>query len=324
MRICIFGAGAIGGYLAAKLAAAGSAELSLIARGAHLEAIKTGGLKLIEGGRETTHLVRAVSDATELGPQDYLLLTLKAHSVGAALPLIAPLIGTETTVVTMQNGVPWWYFHAVPGRLENTRIEAVDPGGRIWAAIGPEKVLGCAVYPAAELASPGTIRHIEGTRFTLGEPDGGKSERALRLSEILTGAGLQAPVRTDIRRELWVKLWGNLSFNPISALTRATLEDIVANDGTRALARQMMLEAQAIAETLGITFPIDVDRRIAGAGKVGAHRTSMLQDLEAGRAMEIDALIGAVEELGRLTGKPTPTISVVLALVRLLADTVSP
>ena len=324
MRICIFGAGAIGGYLAARLAAVGSAELSLIARGAHLEAIKARGLKLIEGGRETTHRLRAVSDATELGPQDYLLLTLKAHSVGAALPLIAPLIGTETTVVTMQNGVPWWYFHAVPGPLENTHIETVDPGGRIWDAIGPEKVLGCAVYPAAELASPGAIRHIEGTRFTLGEPDGGNSERALRLSEILTGAGLQAPVRTDIRRELWVKLWGNLSFNPISALTRATLEDIVANDGTRALARQMMLEAQAIAEALGITFPIDVDRRIAGAGKVGAHRTSMLQDLEAGRAMEIDALIGAVEELGRLTGKPTPSISAVLALVLLLADTMSP
>jgi 2-dehydropantoate 2-reductase len=268
--------------------------------------------------------VRATDDAAELGPQDYVLLTLKAHSVGPALPLIAPLIDGRTTVVTMQNGVPWWYFFAFPGPLENTRIEAVDPGGKIWEAITPERALGCAVYPAAELAAPGLVKHVEGTRFTLGEPDGSKSDRVQRLAEILTRAGLQAPIRDDIRKELWVKLWGNLSFNPISALTRATLEEIVADDGTRMLARQMMLEAQAIAEALGVAFPIDVDRRIAGAGKVGAHRTSMLQDLESGRAMEIEALVGAVEELGRLTGKPTPTISVVLALVRLLADTVSP
>ncbi len=319
MRVCIFGAGAIGGYLAAKLAAAGRVDLSLVARGAHLDAVRSHGLRLIEGETETTHKVAASADAADLGPQDCVLLTLKAHSLPGALDAMTPLFGAETAVVTMQNGVPWWYFYRYGGALEGTRIEAVDPGGRIWETIGPQRAIGAAVYPAAEVEAPGVIRHLDGRRFSLGEPSGEKSERAAAIARELVAAGLQAPVRTDIRAEIWVKLWGNLSFNPISALTRSTLAAIVADPGTRTAARAMMLEAQAIAEALGTTFPLDVDRRIEGAGAVGEHKTSMLQDLERGRPMEIDALVGAVQELGRLTGVPTPAIDIVLALVRRLA-----
>jgi 2-dehydropantoate 2-reductase len=219
----------------------------------------------------------------------------------------------------MQNGVPWWYFHKIGGVLEGSGIASVDPGGAIWERLGPERAIGAVVYPAAEVDAPGLIRHVEGKRFSLGEPSGERSERVVRLAEELVAAGLQAPVRDDIRSEMWVKLWGNLSFNPISALTGSTLADIVADEGTRSVARAMMLEAQAIGERLGVRFPIDVDRRIKGAGAVGAHKTSMLQDLERGRPMEIDALVTAVQELGQLTGQPTPTIDLVLALVRRLA-----
>ncbi|TIV51958.1 2-dehydropantoate 2-reductase [Mesorhizobium sp.] len=251
--------------------------------------------------------------------QDYVVLALKAHSLAPALEQIAPLLGEGTAVVTMQNGVPWWYFHKAGGALEGTRLDAVDPGGAIWQRIGPERVIGSVVYPAVEVDAPGLIRHVEGTRFSLGEPSGEKSERATALAREMVKAGLQAPVREDIRSEIWVKLWGNLSFNPISALTGSTLAAIVADEGTRDVARAMMLEAQAIGERLGVRFPISVDRRIKGAGDVGEHKTSMLQDLERGRPMEIDALVTAVQELGRLTGQPTPTIDSVLALVRRLA-----
>lgn len=319
MRITVFGAGAIGGYLAAKLALAGRTDLSIVARGAHLEAIRSGGLRLIEDGRETAVPVRAAAQADELGVQDYVVLALKAHSLGPALDQIAPLLGEETAVVTMQNGVPWWYFHKLGGPLEGTRLHAVDPGGRIWERLGPDRVIGSVVYPAVEVDEPGLIRHIEGKRFSLGEPSGERSERVTLLAEELVAAGLQAPVRDDIRSEMWVKLWGNLSFNPISALTGSTLADIVADEGTCSVARAMMLEAQAIGESLGVRFLIGVDRRIKGAGDVGAHKTSMLQDLERGRPMEIDALVTAVQELGQLTGQPTPMIDMVLALVRRLA-----
>ncbi|NUS20673.1 MAG: 2-dehydropantoate 2-reductase [Mesorhizobium sp.] len=319
MRVTVFGAGAIGGYLAAKLAIAGSVDLSIVARGAHLEAVKADGLRLIENGKETVARVRAVARAEELGAQDYVVLALKAHSLEPALGEIAPLLGEGTAVVTMQNGVPWWYFHKAGGALEGSRLNAVDPGGAIWQRIGPERVIGSVVYPAVEVDAPGLIRHVEGTRFSLGEPSGEKSERATALAREMVKAGLQAPVREDIRSEIWVKLWGNLSFNPISALTGATLAAIVADEGTRAVARAMMLEAQAIGESLGVRFLIPVDRRIKGAGDVGEHKTSMLQDLERGRPMEIDALVTAVQELGRLTGQPTPTIDSVLALVRRLA-----
>jgi 2-dehydropantoate 2-reductase len=319
MRICIYGAGAIGGYMGAKLAQAG-AEVSLVARGPHLAAMQAKGLTLIEEGAEpVTVPVRAAENPADLGVQDYVIVTLKAHSVPAVVPKMQALLGPETTVVSAVNGVPWWYFHGFEGPLAGTRLASVDPGDAQWAGIGPGRVLGCVVYPAAEIAEPGVVRHIEGNRFSLGEPDGAKSDRATRLSAALTAAGLKAPVRPRIRDEIWVKLWGNLSFNPISALTHATLDVLCTDPGTRAVARGMMVEAQAIAEALGVKFPIDVDRRIEGGAAVGAHRTSMLQDLEAGRPMEIDALVGAVQELGRLTGQPTPTIDTVLALVTLRA-----
>lgn len=318
MKICIFGAGAIGGYLGAKLAAAG-AQVSLVARGPHLAAMQARGLTLIEGGQTTTHTVRASANAADLGPQDYVILTLKAHSVPPVVPAMAPLFGPDTTLVHGVNGIPWWYFHKAGGALEGTRLASVDPGDVQWTGFGPDRVLGCVVYPAAEVADPGVIRHIEGNRFSLGEPSGEKSARAAALSEALGAAGLKAPVRPRIRDEIWVKLWGNLSFNPISALTHATLDVLCTDPGTRAVARAMMLEAQEIAEKLGVKFPIDVDRRIDGGAAVGAHRTSMLQDLEAGRPMEIDALVTSVQELGRLTATPTPTVDTVLALIRLRA-----
>jgi 2-dehydropantoate 2-reductase len=323
MKIAIVGAGAIGGYMGAKLAQAGAA-VSLVARGPHLAAMQADGLTLIEDGARTTLPVTAAEDPAELGPQDYVIVTLKAHSVPPMVARMQPLLGPETTVVMAVNGVPWWYFHGLDGPYRDLRLETVDPGGAQWDGIGPERVLGCVVYPAAEVAEPGVIRHIEGNRFSLGEPSGEKSDRALALSDALGQAGLRAPVRPKIRDELWVKLWGNLSFNPISALTHATL-DVLCTDtddrdgGTRAVARNMMVEAQAIAEKLGVKFPVDVDKRIEGGAKVGAHKTSMLQDLERGRPMEIDALVTAVQEMGRLTETPTPTIDTVLALIRLRA-----
>lgn len=318
MKICIFGAGAIGGYMGAKLAEAG-ADVSLVARGPHLAAMQAGGLTLIEEDTRKTHAVRASANAADLGVQDYVIVTLKAHSVPPVVGAMQPLIGPHTTVVWGVNGLPWWYFHKIGGPREGTRLASVDPGDVQWSGFGPDRMLGCVVYPAAEVSEPGVINHIEGNRFSLGEPDGSKSDRATRLSEALQAAGLRAPVRPRIRDEIWVKLWGNLSFNPISALTHATLEVLCTDPGTRGVARAMMLEAQAIAQTLGIKFPIDVDRRIDGGAAVGAHRTSMLQDLDAGRPMEIDALVSAVQELGRLTDTPTPTIDTVLALVRLRA-----
>jgi 2-dehydropantoate 2-reductase len=317
MKICIFGAGAIGGYLGAKLAQAG-ADVSLVARGPHLAAIKADGLTLLEHGADpVTVQVRASADAADLGPQDYVIVTLKAHSVPAVVGAMQPLIGDRTTIVSGVNGVPWWYFHKIGGDLEGTRLHSVDRGDVQWNGFGPDRVLGCVVYPAAEVSRPGTIRHIEGNRFSLGEPDGAKSDRAVALSQALQSAGLKAPVRPRLRDEIWVKLWGNLSFNPISALTHATLDVLCTDRGTRDVARRMMLEAQEIAEKLGVVFPIDVERRINGGAAVGAHRTSMLQDLDAGRPMEIDALVGSVQELGRITATPTPTLDTVLALIAL-------
>ena len=320
MKVCIFGAGAIGGYMGVKLAKAG-ADVSLVARGPHLAAMQEQGLTLIEEGETTTVPVTASGDPAALGVQDYVIVTLKAHSVPPVVSKMAPLIGPNTTIVSGVNGVPWWYFHKLEGAHEGTRLDSVDPGNVQWDGFGPDRVLGCVVYPAAEVIEPGVIKHIEGNRFSLGEPDGSKSKRAQALSKILTNAGLKAPVRPKLRDEIWVKLWGNLSFNPISALTHATLDVLCTNEGTRAVARNMMVEAQEIAERLGVKFPIDVDRRIAGGAAVGAHRTSMLQDLDQGRPMEIDALVASVQELGRVTGVPTPTIDTVLGLIRLRART---
>ena len=320
MKVCIFGAGAIGGYMGVKLAKAG-ADVSLVARGPHLAAMQEKGLTLIEEGETTTVPVTASDNHAALGIQDYVIVTLKAHSVPPVVSKMAPLIGPNTTIVSGVNGVPWWYFHKLEGTHEGTRLQSVDPGNVQWDGFGPDRVLGCVVYPAAEVIEPAVIKHIEGNRFSLGEPDGSKSERALALSKILSNAGLKAPVRPKLRDEIWVKLWGNLSFNPISALTHATLDVLCTDEGTRAVARNMMVEAQEIAERLGVKFPIDVDRRIAGGAAVGAHRTSMLQDLDQKRPMEIDALVASVQELGRVTDVATPTIDTVLGLIRLRART---
>jgi len=321
MKVCIFGAGAIGGLMGARLAAT-DAEISLVARGAHLEAIRADGLRLIaKDGGQSAHRICATDTPEDLGPQDVLIITLKAHSVPPLVGRMQPLIGPDTTVVSAVNGVPWWYFYKSGGPHEGRRIVSVDPGDVQWNGIGPERMLGCVVYPAADVPEPGVIRHIEGDRFLLGEPDGTVSDRATAISGLLTRAGLKAPVRKTIRDDIWVKLWGNLSFNPISVLTQATLDVLCTDPGTRAVARAMMVEAQAIGEKLGVRFRLDVDKRIDGGANVGAHRTSMLQDLDQGRPMEIDAVVTAVQELGRLTDTPTPTLDAVLALVQLRART---
>lgn len=325
MRIAVVGAGAIGGYLGARLALAGS-EVTFIARNRNLEAIRADGFHLVEEDGTERHArdnVRAVQRMAEAGPQDAVLLTVKAHQVGDLLPELRELLGPQTTLVTMVNGIPWWYFHGLPGDWAGQRLESVDPGGRIAAHIDPACIVGSVVYPAAELVAPGRVRVIEGNRFTLGEPDGSRSPRAEALSQALMAAGFKAPVSKDIRSEIWIKLWGNLSFNPISALTHATLEDICRFAPTRALAAAMMTEARTVAERLGASFRISLEQRIAGAEAVGAHKTSMLQDVEHGRALELEALVGSVVELGRITGTPTPTIEAVHALAALLGRTLA-
>lgn len=314
-KICIYGAGAIGGYMGAMLAKAG-ADVSLVARGPHLAAMQDNGLILeTVDGRETI-AVTASENPEDLGVQDYVIITLKAHSVPGVVDAMQPLLGANTTVVFAVNGVPWWYFHKLGGDLEGRRVETVDPGGKIWDGIGPERALGCVVYPAAEVPEPGVIKHLNGDRFSIGEPNGEKTERAQELSNLLKTAGLRAPVRPRIRDEIWVKLWGNCSLNPISALTGATVEEMCTAPDVRATVKSIMLEAQDVGEALGVKFAIDVEKRIAGAEAVGAHKTSMLQDLERGRPMEIDALVAAVAELGQLTGVKTPTLDTVLGLVR--------
>ena len=324
MKIAIVGAGAIGGYLGAKLSNAGE-EVTFIARNQNLAAIQSNGfsLALEDGSREHAPGVRAVQRMADAGPQDAVLLTVKAHQVGDLLPDLQALLGPNTLVVTMINGIPWWYFHQLGGEHEGRGLESVDPGGRIAAAIGSERIIGSVVYPAAELVSPGLVRIIEGNRFTLGELDGSRSERIEALSQAMMRAGFKAPVSRDIRGEIWLKLWGNLSFNPISALTHATLEDICTFGPSRALASNMMQEAQTVAEKLGVVFKISLDKRIAGAQAVGAHKTSMLQDVEHGRAIELDALVGSVVELGRITNTPTPTIDAIFAAAQLLAHTLA-
>jgi 2-dehydropantoate 2-reductase len=316
MKICVYGAGAIGAYLGVKLANAG-AEVSLVARGPHLAAMKADGVRLQEGeGAEETVRLRCTDHPAELGAQDCVIIALKAHSVPGAVESMLPLLGDDTAIVTACNGIPYWYFYRHGGALENTPVETVDPGGKQWRVLGPARAIGCVVYPATEIVAPGVIKHIYGRRFPIGEPSGERTARIERLHAALTAGGLEAPIRDDIRDEIWLKLWGNLCFNPISALTHATLDVIAGEPGTRAVAKAMMLEAKAIGERLGVHFRVDVDRRIDGARAVGAHKTSMLQDLEHGRSMEIDPLVTVVQELGRRTGVPTPTIDVVLALIQ--------
>ncbi len=318
MKVAIYGAGATGGYMGAKLALAG-VDTTLIARGPHLEAMQRRGVRLLIDGEELIARPFCTDDPVEAGPHDFVIITLKAHSATRVVDAMQPLLGPETAVITAQNGVPWWFFHGIGGEWEGMRLESVDPGGRQWDGIGPERAIGCVVYAATEIAEPGVIRHSYGNKFSLGEPSGRKTARIKALSRALSGAGLRAPVRR-IRQEIWVKLLGNVCFNPISALTLATLDTVATEPGTRGVARAMMEETRAIGEALGIRFRLDMERRIDGAAAVGAHRTSMLQDLEKSRAMEIDALVTSVQELGGLVGVPTSTIDVVLALVRQRAE----
>jgi 2-dehydropantoate 2-reductase len=313
MKVCIYGAGAIGGYLGVQLARAG-ADVSLVARGAHLETMKANGLKLLIGDEEHVVQPRCTDNPAELGPQDFIIICLKAHSIAGVIDAMKPLIGPHTRVVTAVNGIPYWYFYKHGGTYENSTLESIDPGGRQWRELGPERAIGCIVYPATEIEAPGVVRHVYGDRFPLGEPSGEKSEDVERLSALFVKAGLQAPVLDRIRDEIWLKLWGNVCLNPISALTHATLDVICSDPATRALSKAIMLEAQSIAESFGVKFRVDVERRIEGARKVGAHKTSMLQDLERGRPMEIDPLVTVVQEMGHLTGIPTPALDNVLAL----------
>lgn len=324
MKIAVIGAGAIGGYVAVKLALAGE-DVTCIVRGANLEAINKNGLKLImdDGTEHVASNVKATNDYDKAGKQDMIILAMKAHQLEAIADDLHKLIGPETVIVTMQNGIPFWYFHNHGDKLAGTRVSSVDPTGKITDKIPADRVIGCVVYPASELIAPGVIKHIEGDRFPVGELDGSTSERVTRVSESFTNAGFKAPVLDNIRAEMWLKLWGNLTFNPISALSHSTLQDICQFPLTRELAAAMMTEAQTVANKLGITFRVPLEKRIAGAEKVGKHKTSMLQDVEAGRDPEIDALVGSVVELGRLTETPTPHIDTVYSLVKLLAKTMN-
>ena len=321
MKICIVGAGAIGGMLGVKLALTGH-DVTLILRGANLEAVQQNGLTLIEenGNELLAKPIKATANLAQAGVQDLIILGLKAHQVSAVAADLPPLMHSGTRVVTMQNGIPWWYFHKLPGNYTGMPVRAVDPDGLIAQSIPIDSVIGSVVYPASEVIRPGVIKVIEGNRFTLGEIDGTDTPSLRAISDAFKAAGFKAPVSTDIRSEIWLKVWGNLSFNPISALTHATLEDICLYPPTRALAASMMTEAQTIGEKLGVQFKVSLAKRIAGAQAVGAHKTSMLQDVEQGRALELQALVASVLELGQITHTPTPTIEAVYALASLLAN----
>jgi len=321
LKIAVIGVGAIGGYVGARLAYAGE-DVTFIARGTNLEALKARGIRLVmaDGSEEAVPHVKVTADYAAAGPHDVVILAMKAHQVEAVAREVPKLFGPDTVVVPLQNGIPYWYFHRHGGAWADTQIRSVDPNGVIARNIPCERVIGCVVYPATELLSPGVIKHVEGNRFPVGEPDGTSSERVARVSECFIKGGLQAPVLSNIRAEIWLKLWGNLTFNPISALSRATLAGICQYPLSRSLAHSMMSEAQSIAGKLGISFRVPIEKRIAGAERVGHHKTSMLQDVEAVRTLEIDALLGSVIELARLTGTPTPHLDTVYALTKLLAQ----
>ncbi|HEV8390486.1 MAG TPA: 2-dehydropantoate 2-reductase [Dongiaceae bacterium] len=315
MKICIYGAGAIGGLIGAHLARIGE-EVTLIARGEHLSAMRAKGLRVTTASGAFVVKPRVTDDPAEAGPQDYVIVALKAHQVAGIADRMAALLGPRTAVVTAANGVPWWYFHGLAGPLRDRRLASIDPDGKQWTLIGPERAIGCVVYLAAEILAPGEIRHIENDRLTLGEPDGSASERVAALRRAIIATGLKSPIKTDIRTEIWIKLWGNVAFNPISALTGATLKAICEDPATRAVAKSIMNEAERVAAKLGITMPIDVETRINGAASVGEHKTSMLQDFERGRPIELDAIVGAVAELGDIVGVETPMVDAIYALTR--------
>ena len=317
MRFAVVGAGAIGAFAGAMLTKAGE-DVTLIARGPHLRAMQERGVRVRgEIGEFEAH-PRATDDPAAVGPVDAVLLTLKAHSLTAMAPRLAPLIGPETSVVSAQNGIPWWYFYRHGGEWEGTRLETIDPGGVICQSIDPSRVIGCVVYPSTAIAEPGIVWHIEGTRFAIGEPDGSKSERCRRIADSFVKAGLRCPIRTNIRHDMWVKLMGNVAYNPISALTRATLIEIVQCPETRQLAAAIMAEAESVARKLGIDIGVSIEQRLEGAEKVGHHKTSMLQDVEAGRPMELEAIVGAVVELGNKMGLTLPYTNSIYACVKLL------
>ncbi len=322
MKIAVIGAGAVGGLLAVKLAASGHA-VTVVARGAHGDAIRKSGLKLVDrdGSEQVAHDLHAVASCADAGVQDAVLLAVKAYAIAPVAPQMRALFGDDTMVVTLQNGLPWWYFQNFSGPHAGYRLKSVDPNGVIEQNIEARRIIGCVVYPAGEIVAPGVVKRLEGDRFPVGELDGTESERVARVSEAFVGAGLKAPILTDIRSEIWLKLWGNMSFNPISALTHATLVDICREPATRELAAEMMREVQTIAEKLGATFRVPLEKRIDGAEKVGRHKTSTLQDVEAGREVEVDALIGSVIELSELTGTPAPAARAVHALLKLLVET---
>jgi 2-dehydropantoate 2-reductase len=322
MKIAVVGAGAIGGILAVRLALSGQ-TVTVVEQGEHLDAIRRNGLKLIgpDGAEEVARNIRAVATCADAGVQDLVFLALKAYVIEAVAPQMPGLFSDDTMVVSTQNGLPWWYFQNFNGPHAGYRLKSADPNGVIERSIESRRLLGCVVYPAGDIAAPGVVRRLEGDRFPLGELDGAESARVGTVAEALVGAGLKAPVLADIRSEIWLKLWGNMSFNPISALTHATLVDICEEPATRALAADMMREAQAVAEKLGVAFRVPLEKRIDGAAKIGKHKTSTLQDVEAGRQVEVDALIGAVIELGELTGTPTPATRAVHALLKLLVKT---
>jgi 2-dehydropantoate 2-reductase len=319
MRFAVVGAGAIGAFVGAMLAKAGE-DVILVARGPHLRAMQERGVRVRGAIGEFEAHAKATDDPAEVGTVDVVLLTLKAHSLTAMAPRLAPLLGTNTLVISMQNGIPWWYFYRHGGEWEGTHLESVDPGGVIGRSIDPSRVIGCVVYPSTIISEPGVVEHIEGTRLAIGEPDGSKSERCRRLADAFIKAHLRCPIRSNIRHDMWVKLMGNVAYNPVSALTGATLTEIVQCPETRELAATIMGEAESVAQKLGIDLGISVEQRLEGAEKVGHHKTSMLQDLESGRPLELEAIVGAVVELGDRMGLSLPCTKAVYACVKLLSQ----
>jgi 2-dehydropantoate 2-reductase len=315
-KICVFGVGAIGGYIGARLARHGDAEVCLVARGPHLAAMQANGLTLKQGGETFTVRPRVTADTKSLGHQDFVIVALKAYALPSVLDQMQPLLGPDTAILFAQNGMPWWYFHKHGGPFEGHKIASVDPGGEIWKRLGPERALGTVVWQAAEIEAPGVIKHTYGDRMPIAEPSGEKTPRLQLLSKLLTDAGIKSPMRGKLRDEIWLKLWGNLSFNPVSVLTQGTLLELATDPGTRRVIYDMMQEARSVGEALGVTFSVDTDERIGMAAKVGNHRSSMLQDVDAGRATELDCLLGAVIELAKLTGIATPTLNLVYDLAK--------
>ncbi len=322
MKVAVLGAGAIGAYVGAALCRAG-VEVHLVARGPHLAALRANGVHVVSPRGDFVAHPHATDDPSQIGPVDHVVLGVKAHAYATAGPMVAPLLHERTTLIAAQNGIPWWYFHKLAGPYEGTRLESVDPGGAVTAALPLERAIGCVVYAATELSAPGVVQHLEGTRFSIGEPAGGVSARCTEFADAMVEGGLKCPVEPDIRNDIWIKLMGNIAFNPLSALTRATMAGICRHPGTRALVATMMEETLDVATRVGARPEISVERRLAGAERTGEHKTSTLQDLERGRPMELDVLLSAVVEIADLTGADVPTLRSITALADLLNQEVA-